>query len=664
MNSNSLVRALALLVCVWPFAGAGAQTAAGRIVSAVGEVSLVRGTQQIPAAVGSAVLAGDTVMLGKQSNAQVLFTDNATVALRPESALRVSEYAFATDGAPEAQRALFELVKGGLRTVTGLIARLRDDRNYRITTKTAWIGVRGTHYALVHCDDDCRNADGSMAANGTYGTVTDGRIAVVNQSGEHVFGANEVFRVDSIAAMPQQLIAAPAFLRDALEARARARRSDGAPAAGVVETVAQTGDGASNGDNRISGNVGVAPPPAPLANAFQVTNLAAETDLLAPALDAPVAFYRAGNVTVPVAACQGDACGTIHLAEVGVSVSFVLGKVYVSFAATADDGNAVNVGTPSDLDGIALVRDGAVLRYATTIRRADFPTQNGAFRCSACGPGTTPGYYEEMIFSGTVSATGATLTATLSNALEGGRFEVSLTPAVPPNGHVAAAIIPSQANGTGGIIQTAAAWNVDTDATGNVVAIGPLAGNRRASLGSASNVVSGTDASAARLRWGYWSGAGAQAIGTTYVDYVSTSSFRLPWIIGEATGYLAPSLGVVTYAPIGGVVNGGSGVIDSASMTADFVNRFMTLDIVATNPGSASTYTMHGSSGFSATTGRFAAGFSTLACHGSCPNPNHNQLTGSFGGFFAGPSALGAGAAFTAGYGSGGGVSGVVAFHR
>ena len=198
MSSNRCVMKSAFAVVLLAVAavgatGARAQEAAGRLMISIGDVSIVRGGQKLPAKTGTEVRPGDTVQLGPQSNAQILFTDSSIVALRPETVFRVSEYSY-QDREPETGRAFFNLVKGGLRTVTGFIGR-RNHENYGVGTSVATIGIRGTHYNLVHCDNSCSNANGTPAPNGTYGGVTDGRIGVTNQTGERVFGSDPACRL-------------------------------------------------------------------------------------------------------------------------------------------------------------------------------------------------------------------------------------------------------------------------------------------------------------------------------------------------------------------------------------------------------------------------------------------------------------------------------------
>jgi hypothetical protein len=196
-----------------------AAQAVGRVLIAAGEVTATRAGRTVALASGSELENGDLVATGEASSAQLRFNDETVVALRDRSRFHIADYRFtgADDGVSQAA---FNLLKGGLRTITGLIGRARPER-YRLRTPLATVGVRGTAYSLVHCEQDCEADDGTMAADGTYGLVFEGRIAVANEGGEREFGADEAFFVADATSPPQPLLARPRLLRDRLEARAR-----------------------------------------------------------------------------------------------------------------------------------------------------------------------------------------------------------------------------------------------------------------------------------------------------------------------------------------------------------------------------------------------------------------------------------------------------------
>src|SRR5438309_6323816 len=234
-----------------------ASAQAGRFLLAVGDVAVARGQAEIRAATGTPVQSGDTIRVGPASNAQIRMTDESIVGLRPGTVLRIDAYEYSGQAEP---RSLFSLLKGGFRTVTGAIGRLHSRERYAVRTPTATIGIRGTHYTVVHCDNDCGGADRGSISNGTYGGVTDGRIEVVNQTGEHEFAANAFFYVASAGTAPQNLIAPPNFLYDRLEGQARSRGNQGNESS---ETLARSGLNAESRPSEV--------PPPPQPSTFIVT---------------------------------------------------------------------------------------------------------------------------------------------------------------------------------------------------------------------------------------------------------------------------------------------------------------------------------------------------------------------------------------------------------
>lgn len=201
--------------------GASVDTAARVLVSA-GDNAVVRAGKKLPLKSGDEVLAGDTLHIGAASNAQLRFTDSSIVALRPNTVFRVEQYRFKANAAED--ESIFSLLKGGLRTLTGLIGKA-NEKNYQVKTPNATIGIRGTHYALLLCEGDCRRDDGSLAENGLYGHTVDGRIVVDNGGGEETFGRNVYFFAAGDKRPAQGLVAPPPFLADALEGRQAARRA-------------------------------------------------------------------------------------------------------------------------------------------------------------------------------------------------------------------------------------------------------------------------------------------------------------------------------------------------------------------------------------------------------------------------------------------------------
>ncbi len=306
----------------------------------------------------------------------------------------------------------------------------------------------------------------------------------------------------------------------------------------------------------------------------------------------------------------------------------------------------------------------------------DFPENSGAFRCNDCSPSGGPGFVDQLSFSGVITGSEATVTIGVQGrdalgVLHGGSLTATLPLATPPNNAVAAMAIQNFTGGTNA--RSAAFWNVQVDSSGRLLQFGPNVGGPAGKVGTASNVISGHDPTAGNLVWGKWTGPGAELTDFNYVKFTSTATGRLsvqPWITGDVPNTLPPSLGTLTYTPVGSVFTSTTQRLNSASLTADFVNRSVSISLNATNTAGGNTYQMNGSTGFSPTSSSFASGFSTVTCTGLCNN-NIGRADGSFGGFFAGAQAQGAGIAFSVGFGAsavsgpaGNGVTGVVGLKR
>ncbi len=633
---------------------------------AVGDVTIARGVQKIAAGAGTEVRIGDTVELGPQSSAQIRFTDESIVALRSGTAFRISEYAF-QGHAPEEQRAFFDLLKGGLRTVTGIIGRTRQDR-YGVVTPTATIGIRGTHYTLVHCDNDCDRPGARSVSNGTYGSVVDGRIAVSNKAGETVFGSDQFFFVASDATPAQRLIGPPELLK---EVRATTKPKPGAEAPTTAQAQEASGgpQSAPADDMRVSSSVSnaVAIPAALTTNVFQPA-AQGPAAILEPTFSGTVFYRIAGPFNIPFS-CSDGPCSPITAGDITLGVNFTLQHAVVSVNVQFSDGGIVNIGTPFSSQGLPLTVEGGQVTFSGTFNLADHPQNIGAFRCSNCGPNETRGFLSSMTFSGTISGAQATLTISGVGQDGGsGSATTTLTQATPPNNDVAAIATPTF--GGGASARSAAFWGVQLDGSRRLVDFGPSVGQIQANVGSATNTIAGSRPDAGNLVWGAWTGNGAQITDFNYVTFSptgtgSTTPF-MPWITGTATNTLPPALGSsVTYSPVGWLINNGFAVLNSGSITADFVNRTMNLNLDATRTsGELNRFVMSGGSGFSSITGRFSAGFANVQCVSGPCTSGGNQIGGSFGGFFAGQQAEGAGVAFTAGFGVGTGVVGVVGFKR
>ena len=154
MRSLSLTVALGLAALVqFP---AYAQTP----TQSVGEVEFARGAgfaqtaSQTPRILGRGVALneGDRLTTAEGASAIVKLNDGTRMTVRPNSELVIEQFKF-KENAPD-NSFVMQLLRGGLRAITGLIAKGSPDAA-RLRTSTATIGIRGTDFDARLCANDC-----------------------------------------------------------------------------------------------------------------------------------------------------------------------------------------------------------------------------------------------------------------------------------------------------------------------------------------------------------------------------------------------------------------------------------------------------------------------------------------------------------------------------
>jgi len=181
---------LALLLAN-PLVAATAADVAGTVIMVAGRATALSPDGSIrQLAKNDPVFAGDVVSSGLNTYVNLKFADGAFFLLRPETRFQIEQYEYtATKAAPPpaapspppaaapavkpaaplvtapqaddtsaTSRAFFRLVKGGFRSVSGLIGKLNRE-DYRVTTPIATIGIRGTSYSARLCQGPCEDRD-------------------------------------------------------------------------------------------------------------------------------------------------------------------------------------------------------------------------------------------------------------------------------------------------------------------------------------------------------------------------------------------------------------------------------------------------------------------------------------------------------------------------
>src|SRR6267154_1530197 len=222
MRPTRLLEVFCIALCAAALALPAWAEPAGKVLTAGGDVLVLRGSEILRLSGGAAIESGDQIHTGADGKALIVFTDSGLIWIRSNSDFVVDEYSYA-NGQGGRESAFFSLLKGGARSVTGLIGR-RNRMSYRLRVSVATLGIRGTDFSVVMCQRDCKDSDGGLAAKGLYGEVLEGRIAVTpldDRVLEREFSAGEFFHLADERSSPTPLFLPPPFLRSRADEQAR-----------------------------------------------------------------------------------------------------------------------------------------------------------------------------------------------------------------------------------------------------------------------------------------------------------------------------------------------------------------------------------------------------------------------------------------------------------
>jgi hypothetical protein len=180
-----MLAALAALAVSLVWIPVAQAASAGQVTHLSGTLSAKRadGTSKL-LAIKSDVAEGDTLSTEAETYARVKFADGGEVVLRPGTQLKIESYSY-SEAKPESDNIVMNMFKGGLRAVTGLIGK-RSREKVKFATETATIGIRGTHFGALLCQNDCGGVPttgGSPPPNGLHVDVTSGAVTMSNSAG-------------------------------------------------------------------------------------------------------------------------------------------------------------------------------------------------------------------------------------------------------------------------------------------------------------------------------------------------------------------------------------------------------------------------------------------------------------------------------------------------
>jgi hypothetical protein len=122
-----------------------ASTDVGVVKVSQGPVQIERDGKSVPASVGMAVRASDTLRTGANGSAGVTFADNSLVSVGPNTVFSIDKYRF--DSTTHAGEFEGSLKKGKLAAVSGKMVK-QTPESMKIRTPSSVMAVRGTEFVV------------------------------------------------------------------------------------------------------------------------------------------------------------------------------------------------------------------------------------------------------------------------------------------------------------------------------------------------------------------------------------------------------------------------------------------------------------------------------------------------------------------------------------
>lgn len=198
-----------ILAALLLFGGAAsAAQVAGVVVQASGAMSARSASGAVkPLQAKSEVESGDTLTTAAGAYALVRFIDNSELTLKPGSTIVIDSFSF-DEGKPDADSAAFTLVKGGLRSVSGLLGK-RNKEKFSLKTPSATIGIRGTTFFLEYLTGKGDLDPSPGLEPGLHVHVGVGGISIVNEAGRFQYDPGQFGFIKNDRTKPVKMFTNP-----------------------------------------------------------------------------------------------------------------------------------------------------------------------------------------------------------------------------------------------------------------------------------------------------------------------------------------------------------------------------------------------------------------------------------------------------------------------
>ena len=135
--------------------------AVATITALKGDVRIHSTSVDIAATLGAKLEQNDSVITKEKSKAQIIFEDETIVTIGKNSNFSIKSYIFNN----KESNVELNLIQGAMRTITGKIGKIAPSK-FKVRTKTATIGIRGTNFTIV------AREDGGQNVYCTYGAIS------------------------------------------------------------------------------------------------------------------------------------------------------------------------------------------------------------------------------------------------------------------------------------------------------------------------------------------------------------------------------------------------------------------------------------------------------------------------------------------------------------
>ena len=174
----------------------------GTVVKVDGTAVIERKQLKVAVAEATPVYSGDLLNVADLAVAQVRFEDDSVFVIPGAARLRVDTFTMPRAGT--GGKAIYTLVDGGVRTITGSVSK-GDKGQYELRTEEATITVSGSAYMALRCQGACATKHRA----GLYVKGEDGTITVSNAGGKVRVARGQTIYVAGSQALPQHVRTSP-----------------------------------------------------------------------------------------------------------------------------------------------------------------------------------------------------------------------------------------------------------------------------------------------------------------------------------------------------------------------------------------------------------------------------------------------------------------------